>query len=334
MDKRVIFAVAGSGKTTYIVNELSLQKQSLIITYTNGNFDNLYRKIIEKFNGVWPESVTLIKYFQFLYRFCYKPFLADQCGAKGVIFEPNANRYLTQEDRSYYLTQSGYFYSNRLSVFLGKAGVINDIRNRIETYFDELIIDEVQDIAGRDFTFLEHLMDTDVDMLFLGDFFQHTYNTSLDGNVNKNLFQDKSKYEKRFINKGVIPDTSTLLNSWRCCPAICEYITNNLGITIHSNKTEYAEIRFISDKAEKERILSDHSIVKLHYKNSALYGQNHKNWGDVKGEDCYQDVCIMLNKETMKKYKAGRLSALAPSTRNKLYVAITRAHRNVYFVEE
>lgn len=27
MDKRVIFAVAGSGKTTYIVNELSLEKQ-------------------------------------------------------------------------------------------------------------------------------------------------------------------------------------------------------------------------------------------------------------------------------------------------------------------
>ena len=34
MDKKVIFAVAGSGKTKYIVDELSLDKRSLIVTYT------------------------------------------------------------------------------------------------------------------------------------------------------------------------------------------------------------------------------------------------------------------------------------------------------------
>lgn len=334
MDKRVIFAVAGSGKTTYIVNSLTIDKRSLIITYTNGNYDNLSRKILEKFNGIWPENVTLMKYFPFLYRFCYKPFLADRCRAKGIIFESNPSRRWTQNQRAYYLTQSGYFYSNRLSAFLETVGAVGDIRGRIETYFDELIIDEVQDLAGRDFTFLEHLMEANVNMLFVGDFFQHTYNTSLDGNVNKNLFTDRGKYEKRFIDKGVIPDTKALLNSWRCCKAVCDYISQNLGIAINSNRTEDAEIRFISDQDERTRILSDSSIIKLHYQNSAKYGPGHKNWGDTKGEDCYQDVCVMLNKETMKKYRAGRLSELAPSTRNKLYVALTRAHGDTYIVEE
>lgn len=42
----------------------------------------------------------------------------------------------------------------------------------------------------------------------------------------------------------------------------------------------------------------------------------------------------MLNKETMKKYRAGKLAELAPSSRNKLYVAITRAHGNVFLIEE
>ena len=74
MDKRLILAVAGSGKTTYIVNSLSAEKRSLIITYTDANYENLCRKIAERFNGAWPENVTLMKYFQFLYRFCYKPF--------------------------------------------------------------------------------------------------------------------------------------------------------------------------------------------------------------------------------------------------------------------
>lgn len=48
MDKRVIFAVAGSGKTTYIVDSLSRDKRSLIVTYTVGNYNNLCCKISEK----------------------------------------------------------------------------------------------------------------------------------------------------------------------------------------------------------------------------------------------------------------------------------------------
>lgn len=41
MDKKVIFAVAGSGKTTYIINGLSADKRSLIITYTTANYYNI-----------------------------------------------------------------------------------------------------------------------------------------------------------------------------------------------------------------------------------------------------------------------------------------------------
>ena len=250
MDKRVIFAVAGSGKTTYIVNSLTENKRSLIVTYTNSNRDNLTQKIAKKFNGTWPDNVTLMTFFQFLYRFCYKPFLADSYPAKSIIFESNPNRTLTQRQLLYYQTESGYFYSNRLSLFLDKAGVMSDVRCRIERYFDEFIIDEVQDIAGRDFNFLEQLMETDVNMLFVGDFFQHTYNTSLDGNINKNLFDNQAKYMKRFSDKGVVPDTTTLVNSWRCSQTICDYISTNLGITINSNRPNDTTIQFVSNPAD------------------------------------------------------------------------------------
>ena len=42
----------------------------------------------------------------------------------------------------------------------------------------------------------------------------------------------------------------------------------------------------------------------------------------------------MLNKKTMSKFKSGKLYELPSATLNKLYVAITRAHRNCYFIEE
>lgn len=336
MDKRVIFAVAGSGKTTYIVDSLTEEKRSLIVTYTISNYENLSRKIAGKFGGCWPENVTLMTYFQFLYRFCYKPFLADRVNARGIFYEQNPDQYATQRDLRYYLSPNGYFYSNRLSLFLEKTNTIDEIKARIEKYYDEFIIDEIQDIAGRDFSFLELLMAADIDMLFVGDFYQHTFDTSRDGNVNQSLFDCFASYERRFTNKGFVSDTTTLVNSRRCGKKVCDFITANLGIAISSDRREDedAGIAFVSDPIEISAIVSSPSIVKLHYRECYKFGPGRRNWGDTKGEDNHQDVCVMLNKNTAKLHKQGKLSELAPSTRNKLYVAITRAHGSVYLIDE
>ncbi|MBK7669492.1 MAG: UvrD-helicase domain-containing protein [Sphingobacteriaceae bacterium] len=74
MDKRVIFAVAGSGKTTHIVDKLNLESPVIIVTYTNSNVENLRERILKKF-GYFPSNIKLQSYFSFLHRFCYKPFL-------------------------------------------------------------------------------------------------------------------------------------------------------------------------------------------------------------------------------------------------------------------
>ena len=336
MDKKVMFAVAGSGKTTHIVNSLSREKRSLVITYTIANYENIYRKIIHKFDGDWPENIVLMRYFSFLYNFCYKPFLSDEIKARGIIYNESPDRYARKTDRTYFLTNNGYLYSNRLSYILEEKHVICDIQERIVRYFDEFIVDEVQDIAGRDFNFLEKLMETSVSQLFVGDFYQHTFDTSRDGNVNGKLFESKENYEKRFADKGFVVDNTTLINSWRCGPAVCKYITDNLGIEIHSNRTEDDDtsILLVSDPGQIQHIIADQRIVKLHYRKGSSFGFNHFNWGETKGEDKYNDVCVYLNKVTAKAYSEGKLLTLKPATRNKFYVAITRARGNVYFINE
>ncbi len=336
MDKRIILAVAGAGKTTYIVNNLSLDKRSLIVTYTNNNYNNLSRKIGSKFNGAWPDNICLMTYFEFLYRFCYKPFLADQVKAKGIIFESNPISKMRQSHPNYCITRDKYFYSNRLAFYLEQKDIIGGIIRRIEKYFDELVIDEVQDIAGRDFNFLKLLMNASINMIFVGDFYQHTFDTSRDGNVNKNLFNNYDEYKKIFSNNGFQVDTESLINSWRCSKNVCDFINTNLGITIGSNRNmeDNTSIEYISDQVKRNEIIHDCNIVKLHYQNGPKFGTGHKNWGASKGEDQYQDVCVMLNKTTFKQYSAGKLIELPASTRNKLYVAITRAHGNCYLIEE
>ncbi len=173
-------------------------------------------------------------------------------------------------------------------------------------------------------------------MLFLGDFYQHTYDTSRDGNVNQNLFKNLSSYKARFSSKGFVCDHTTLVNSWRCSRAICEFVTENLGIKISTNRVEKdnTQISFVSNPNEVAQILNNDDIIKLHYQDSVKYGKRHKNWGDTKGEDCHKDVCVMLNKATMSKYLRKELKALPTATRNKLYVAITRAHGKCYLVLE
>lgn len=336
MDKRVMFAVAGSGKTTFIISNLSNEKRSLIVTYTDANYANLRCKIIEKFNGVWPENITLMTYFTFLFRFCYKPFLSDRVKAKGLCYKPNPIRGIDQRKLAYYMTKNRYLYSNRVALLLEKLSVIDDIRARIKTYFDEFIIDEVQDIAGRDFTLLEHLMETDMNMLFVGDFYQHTFDTSRDGNANTSLHKDICAYKRRFSSKGFVVDSDTLKGSWRCSKSVCDYVRIFLGINIFSARPESEDtsVEYVSDVTRIATIMEDTSIIKLHYQNAALFGLNHKNWGQTKGEDQYIDICVMLNKTTAAARTKGKLDTLSTATKNKLYVALTRARGNVYLIDE
>lgn len=84
---------------------------------------------------------------------------------------------------------------------------------------------------------------------------------------------------------------------------------------------------------EIKAIWYDDRIVKLHIQKASDYNGNHRNWGDVKGEDEFNDVCVILNKTSYKAFKEGKLNEIAPLTKAKLYVAITRARGNVYFID-
>lgn len=343
MDKKLILAVAGSGKTSHIVSGLSLDKRTIIITYTNANYDNLLQKISKKFNGALPKNITVYKYYPFLYSFCYKPFLADAIKARGILFDQKIvhelqgkmQRRVNSKNILYYMTENGYFYNNRLSFFL-ESRILDRIKERIEAFFDEFVIDEVQDIAGRDFNFLKCLMSTNVRILLVGDFFQHTFDTSRDGRVNESLYKDKTAYELHFTQNGVSVDNITLLNSWRCSKNVCEYIQNNLGINIASNRPdmENTSIEHITDQKLIDSISVDRDIFKFHFESSAKFGIGHKNWGDSKGEDFYNNICVYLNKTTAKMRSTGNMEQLNPQTKNKLYVAITRARGNVYLIDE
>ena len=228
MDKKVIFAVAGSGKTTYIIDQLCLDKRSLIVTYTTNNIKNLKSGILEKFNH-FPENITLLSYFTFLYTFCYRPFLSKKFRTKGINYKGNPHRYISQTEEKYFFDDQRRIYSNRIAKFLELQNVLSNANSRLSKYFDNLFIDEVQDLAGHDFNFLKSICKTNINITAVGDFYQHTFDTSRDGNVNKNLHNDYAKYKALFINIGVDVDEQILSKSYRCSPNVCKFITEKIG---------------------------------------------------------------------------------------------------------
>src|SRR3972149_11009764 len=158
MDKRVIFAVAGSGKTSNVISKLTLDKRFLLITYTINNQLTLRNGIIKRF-GYLPDNIKLLSYFAFLYSFCYKPFLSYKIKSKGINWNlpPPTTRYLHRNDLNFYLDKNCRLYHSRIAKLCIVQNILSDINKRIEKYYDCLFIDEIQDFAGHDFSLLESI---------------------------------------------------------------------------------------------------------------------------------------------------------------------------------
>lgn len=334
-DKRLILAVAGSGKTKYLIDHLNLDKRFLIVTYTNTSLDLIKSRIIKKF-GYLPQNIKTQTYFEFIYGFCIKPFVLFKYNLKGIYWEPapEFTIYLANTNRDKYLTKNRFLYHNRLGKFVEFENIIDDVKERLEKFYDHFFYDEFQDLGGHDFNFITNIAQANIDFLFVGDFFQNTYVTSYDGKVNGTLYSDINDYCGKLKANKVHIDTETLGNSYRCSPTICSFISKNLGIAIDSNRKDETSIIKIVDRENALKIIEDNSIIKLVYDKSNERNYFAKNWGECKGEDDYNDTCIILNKTTAKIFFKEKFNELKPRTKNKLYVALTRTRGNCYLIED
>ena len=172
------------------------------------------------------------------------------------------------------------------------------------------------------------------DLTFVGDFFQYTYATSLDGNVNGRLHNTYAGYVEKCREIGLDVDEASLERSHRCSPTVCEFVTSRIGIQIRSHRSDATEVRLVDREDEAAALFENDDVVKLFYRNSMRYPCKARNWGDCKGEDGFGSVCVVLNTQSLAAYRDNALSRLAPISRNKLYVACTRARDNLYFVPE
>lgn len=146
------------------------------------------------------------------------------------------------------------------------------------------------------------------------------------------LYKNFKKYKKIWKDNDITVDVNALSNSYRCSPTTCDFVRDNLGIPVYSHGQEVTRIIYVDNQNDADALFNDSSKVKLFYSEAYKYRCYADNWGKSKGLDSFQDVCIILNKKTLKEYQKNTLDRLSPSTLNKLYVACTRAKGNIYFI--
>lgn len=336
-NKRLIHAVAGSGKTTKIIESIDPQKRNLILTYTETNQNTIRAKLIDKFSYI-PESTFIFGVFEFLYSFCLVPYLGKR--PKGINFDYETQGKIDNNS----IDTTGRIIQNQLSKSLMRGELIykknnipfdNSYLERIDKFFDCIYVDECQDFASDDFDWLLSLSNLNAEVSLLGDFYQKTFSTSRRGNKGKGVHSNFDNWIKVISDSGFEIDLSSLSKSYRCPKIVCDFIIDNLAIEILSQREEKlsAQITLIDSQNKIESIMTDDNVMKLFYQKSYDYDCKSQNWGDSKGSE-YDNVCVVLNPTTYKLFAADRLNELSSQTKSKFYVACTRTRGNLYFVKQ
>lgn len=364
MDKKIILAKAGAGKTYHICHSINPKKRNLVLAFTNQNISNIIRELEDANHGVIPELTTVSTFHSFVYRTFIRPyekivashFKQDEFISDGVevVYYPEPqtikkNGVTVSNPKYVKYEKIGHFYTkNQARIYVERMSELPlRIHNKTESiirlgieylnkFFDEIYIDEVQDFRENDWKLLEHIIKGTNNVTLVGDFYQH----SVSGANNSGApFNTKKTYElyKNFLQeKKLAVDETTLAESRRCPKKICDYVAQKTGIsfTNHHENQNQGSIIIVNDHNAAMGILQDDSITKLVWDDSKKAVFNRAiNWGYSKG-DTYQSVCVVLTKTISKTFFNDDFNLTDGVSKNKLYVALTRTKGDLYIMKD
>lgn len=341
---RIIIAVAGSGKTTHLVNEALSRPDAriLITTYTEANEAEIEKKFIEK-NGCIPSNITLSGWFAFLLQHGVRPYqgCVTETRIAGLHFNEGISAPYTKETSLvHYLDGQNQIYRDKLSKFSLKCDRLSEGRvlRRVAGIFDAIFIDEVQDLAGYDLELIELLMSSAAGVLLVGDPRQGTYSTSDSPKYTKFKKSGIVAYFRQLVAKrtDTVLDEASLLVNHRCHPALCE-LSDALFPDFLRSKSSNTDVTghdgiFLVRERDVEAYLHAFAPMQLRYsrRTSVSDSRTVMNFGESKGLT-FERVLIYPTKTFVGWLKDGT-TELKPDVRAKCYVALTRARSSAGIV--
>jgi DNA helicase-2/ATP-dependent DNA helicase PcrA len=366
----LIIAAAGSGKTTYLVNEalrVPSSEQVLIATYTEANEAEIRKRFISE-KGYVPSNIKIQTWFSFLLQHGVRPF---QSVLKDSIHEQNISFYLTSnrsgkkvdsqgnsilagghplffgEDdfEKFYFTPTHKIFSDKISKFIFNANKASDgaVIDRVSRIYDHVFIDEVQDLAGFDLELIKLLFKTDSTVLLVGDPRQVTYLTHASTKYKKYRDGKIKGFVENELGTRIkcTVDESTLGASHRNNKKICDF-SNKLYpdlspavpcrcASCREFETAHEGVFWVKEEDVEEYIEEFHP-TQLRWSSAVQCSANAPvmNFGESKGQS-FERVLIWPTKD-MAAWANDNTHDLKNEARAKLYVGITRAKRSATIV--
>lgn len=352
-ENRLIIAAAGSGKTTFLVNQaLAQDGRVLILTYTISNEDVIKRRFFQK-TGCLPSNITVQTWFSFLLQHGVKPYqgcINDSLfghDIRGMLLVNQASglRYMNgsrpvywgeNDFERHYFTQDYKLYSDKISKFAFKCNIEsnNAVIDRLSRIYDYIFIDEVQDLAGYDLELLNLFFKAPISVLIVGDPRQVTYLTHLERKYAKYQNGKIKEFIENEIGKDIVcaVDETTLNASHRCNQAICRYssqIFPNLPETVSCLCCRQSSIShqgvFLVKPSKLKEYVQSFKVTQLRWDRRTPVNPNIAvmNFGEAKGETF--DRVLIYPTNDIRKWIEDCSTILSESTRAKFYVALTRA---------
>jgi DNA helicase-2/ATP-dependent DNA helicase PcrA len=361
---KLIIAAAGSGKTTYLVNQAieCCNEKVLITTYTIENEIEIRSKIIELCKCI-PSHITILTWFSLLIHHGVKPY---QGSLNCSLFDNNVNGLILVNEKSgfkgnyagnplyyaedtefknHYFTNNWKIFSDKLSKLVCRANenTNGEVINRLSRIYPNIFIDEIQDLAGYDLEIVKLLFKSQSRITLVGDPRQVTYLTHNEAK-HKKYTEGKIKQFlldncKSLINNSI--DETTLSVSHRNNQGICNFSSKlypELPKTIpcdcmqcRSSHPNHLGI-YLVRKSDVSNYLREHKPVQLRWDVRTITNPNYPsmNFGESKGKT-FDNVLIYPTK-SMESWIYDSNINLNNAARAKLYVAITRAKFSVAII--
>ncbi|NVJ93188.1 MAG: UvrD-helicase domain-containing protein [Methylocystaceae bacterium] len=369
MPNKFVLASAGAGKTTTMVTEaldaVRNTQSVLFLTYTRNNQAEIIKKIKEV-NGTIPQKLKIKGWFSFLLEDLIRPY--QRClfseRISNIVFDQNAphkrdgrtipGRSETNNRQRYYLSNYKVHttYISKLVTRicdLGKTGrgrtATYEAIERLASVYDLIVIDEIQDLVGWDYSVLDYILSNQqISLYCVGDFRQTIYQTS---HASKHP-QTSDQKRQWFTNKGF--ECQNLNHSWRCVQQICAFadaVHMHQGYEATNSKIEVVSEEFdkhvgvfsVSNENVGAYLNQYLPIVLRHAKNvrnDLCQKTFSQNFGEAKGLG-FNRVLIIPTENYMNFLQGDPESLRTARTEealNKLYVAITRARYSVAFLSD
>lgn len=360
-NKKCLIAAAGSGKTTYLVNQIwehFHNAPAIMVTFTTINQQNISDKIRKKF-GYHPSRIKVMGWYEFVFKFFILPYKTDALSELNTIpisllFDAGYSRtwqtndgkrlskYKKDDIKRKFFTEGWRIHKDLVSEFacLCAKGNEDSIARRLVESADIICFDESQDFGGYDFDIIKIIAKLYQGTVLLAtDPRQHIYTTTKYGGKNSgriDTYIQNKIWTKR--HKFIEIDDTTLSKSHRCIEPICALATMLFSAMTptepcscpdcEERRHQYSRLQgvFAVMEDDIEVFADQYKPLNLIYdrrENSLVVGK-YMTMGDSKGTE--SNVILLYPTDNMAKFLfQNRNVVLAEMTRNKLYVGITRA---------